>query len=145
MAHSVQWTGYWPDYRGTWVRIPAKQEIFSSPQLPDKQWAPPSILYNGYGVGRLGRGCKQASHERNQHRNPAPRHVRNLRWSSTPLLLSAYSSKRTNSNPTNTTNCICNKLLTMHKLYQTYTGYSSLYFHSYQQCRLHRKEGHTTD
>jgi hypothetical protein len=41
-------TGYGLDDRGVGVRVPVGSGIFSSPRLPDRLWAPPSLLSNGY-------------------------------------------------------------------------------------------------
>jgi hypothetical protein len=48
-------TGYGVDDRGVGVRVPVGSRIFS-PHRPDRLWAPPSLLSNGYpGVKRQGR------------------------------------------------------------------------------------------
>jgi hypothetical protein len=41
-------TSYWLGDRGVGVQVPVVSRIFSSPRRPDRLWAPPSLLSNGY-------------------------------------------------------------------------------------------------
>jgi hypothetical protein len=41
-------TGYGPDHRGIWVRLPMRTRIFNSPYRPDRLRGPPNLLSNGY-------------------------------------------------------------------------------------------------
>jgi hypothetical protein len=47
-------TGYGLDDRGVTVRVPIGSRIISSPRRPDRLWAPPSLLSNGYRGPSLG-------------------------------------------------------------------------------------------
>jgi hypothetical protein len=41
-------TGYGLDEQGVGVRVPVGARIFSFPRRPDRLWAPPNLLSNGY-------------------------------------------------------------------------------------------------
>jgi hypothetical protein len=41
-------TSYWLGDRGVGVRVPARSNIFSSPERPDRLWGPLNLLSNGY-------------------------------------------------------------------------------------------------
>jgi hypothetical protein len=41
-------TGYGLDDRGVGVRVQVRSRIFTSPYRPDRLWAPPNLLSNGY-------------------------------------------------------------------------------------------------